>query len=122
MNRIQFKKLKRKWYQKLADVGFEDIEKSDGSLMAEVDPRTISSALKDRENREIYYTIAVTFLGAHIFPTVQEHRIWSLFCDGCSAAIIAEKLGISLYKADSILTKYKKFAKLPKIKHQKGSR
>ena len=49
----KFKKLKAEWYKKLTAAEFNDIENGDGTLIAEVDPRTIANALKEKEERDL---------------------------------------------------------------------
>lgn len=113
MNDTTFKKLKKKWDKKLMESGFVDIENNNGSLKAESDPRTIAYALTIKESRRIYYAAATMFFSTFPFPNNLEKEIWSMHCEGAGAVRISRKLGITIYKAESTLTKYKKLAKLP---------
>lgn len=113
MNDATFKKLKKKWDKKLADSGFVDIENSNGTLKAESDPRTIAYALTMGESRQVYYRAATMFLVSYDFPSEQDKNIWTMHCEGMGARVIGNQLGITTYKAESTLTKYKKLAKLP---------
>jgi hypothetical protein len=83
------KKLQTLWYKKLRDSGFEDIEKSDGSLKDEVDLRTRKKALHDQENRLTYYRMASAFLHEHPFKDDIERAIWEAHSEGLSVRRIA---------------------------------
>jgi phosphopantothenoylcysteine synthetase/decarboxylase len=107
-----YKKLKSRWYKKLRDSGFNDIENEDGSLKAEVDPRTVANAMNTKESRVEYYEKATEFLATYKGFTAEQRKIWSLHCTGLGAIKIARQLEITLYKADSTLTKLKTLAKL----------
>lgn len=108
----KFKKLKAKWDKKLADAGFEDIENEDGSLKATTHPRTVQLALQEKEERETYYRIAAGFLHNHQFENSLERQIWTQHCDGIGARSIAKTLKITAYKAEKIINKLQRLAKL----------
>lgn len=107
-------KLKAKWNKKLLDSGFEDIENSDGSLKNSTDPRTIASALKEKDARQTYYSTAQEFLNVGTFSSLEEYAIWKAHCDGVSFRKIAKELGTTFYRVRSITVKFQKLAKLRK--------
>lgn len=109
-----FKKLKKDWYGKLVQSGFVDIENEDGSLKAEVHPRTISRALKDKESREVYYQMAQEFLAIHKFLDRLDKEIWGLHCTGLGARKISRKLEITLSRADTTITRFKRLSGIKK--------
>lgn len=110
MEDSKIKALTKKWYNKLKKLGFEDIENKDGSLKAEVHPRTVSYALKVKDSREAYFAGAQEFLTSHPFGSEQERKIWELHCEGLGARNISYKLEISIYRAEKTLMKFKKMA------------
>ena len=111
------KKLIDKWYKKLEKAGFKDIENKDGSLKAEIDPRTRSFALAEKELREAYFAAAKTFLQIHNFKDCEEKLIWELHAlEGMGAVRIARQLKLTMYKADTTLAKLKRLAGLERKK------
>lgn len=112
----KFKTLKAKWDKKLSDAGFEDIENGDGSLKASTDSRTIQYALKEKEARETYYSIAREFLNSQCFAHFESvyREIWEFHCDGIGARTIAKKLKITSYRVETAITTLQKLAKLKK--------
>lgn len=109
----KFKALKAKWDKRLAAAGFEDIENSDGSLKATTDTRTIRNALKEKDERETYYSIARAFLHDPEFP--EKYRlIWVDHCEGLGARTIAKRHGITSYKVETAINIVRKLAKLRK--------
>lgn len=94
-NKVKFKALQDKWYKKLSDSGFHDIEYSDGSLESGV-PSTISKRLDDPnyvEAVQAYYRMASTFLNEHQFKNDTEKLMWSYFSEGMTLREIATALG-----------------------------
>ena len=105
-----FEKLKAKWDKKLLDSGFVDLENKDGSLKETIDPRTVANALKDKEAREIYYSMATEFLIKHKFLSRLEKAIWSAHIDGVSFRDIAQISSITFYRVRKIVTELQKLA------------
>lgn len=110
----KFKLLKAKWDKKLLDSGFEDIENADGSMKASTDPRAIKNALKEKEEREIYYSIAREFLETHAFKSSTERDVWALHCEGLGKLSIAKELKVTAYRAENTVLEIQKLAKLRK--------
>jgi Mor family transcriptional regulator len=105
-------KLRLKWEKKLKASGFVDIENADGSLKAEVDPRTIAYALKD--GRAEYYSGAAVFLTRFKFASALEKSIWHQHCEGISFRTIAASYDLTFYKVRTIINKLQKLAGLKK--------
>lgn len=111
-NSKEFKKLKAEWDKKLLESGFQDIENTDGTLKASTDPRTISNALKEKEEREIYYTIARRFLQTHTFANEIEKKIWEGHTEGIGIRKIAKLVNFTDYKTYLTIINLKKLAGL----------
>lgn len=107
-----FEKLKAKWYKKLAESKFVDIENADGSLKAPIDPRTIAYALRDKEARETYYSTAKEFLRTHEFEDIILQNIWIEHCEGTSYRKIAKKLKLTFYRVSKAISYMKELAGL----------
>lgn len=105
-------KLKAKWEKKLKNSGFNDIENADGSLKAEVDPRTIAYALKD--GRSEYYMQATQFLNRFKFSTALERSVWHMHSEGSSFRTIASVYDMTFYKVRTTINKLQKLAGLKK--------
>jgi len=114
----KFKSLKATWDKKLALSGFEDIENPDGSLKATTDSRTIKNALKGKEERETYYSIARGLLNSNTFSNFETfyREIWELHCEGIGVRTIAKKLKMTSYKVEITILRLQKLAKLKKEK------
>lgn len=110
----KFKKLQKKWYQKLNEAGFEDIEDAEGRLKATTHPRTVKRALSDREERETYYNIARDFLNNHKFESQTEESVWELHCEGIGYRTIAQKLGEKDRRIYDVLVRLQKLAGVKK--------
>lgn len=110
----KFKDLKSKWYKKLADTGFDDIEDSEGDIKSKGDAKVIKNALQDKEQRETYYSIAREFLETYNFENDTAKDIWRLHCEGLGKLSIAKELNITAYTAETITVKLRKLAKLRK--------
>lgn len=88
-NSKEFKKLKNKWYKKLEESGFDDIEytgESDGVLQT-FDSYKARKMLKDwsavtLEGTEEYFRLARQFLHSHQFEDVREKLIWEAHSEG----------------------------------------
>lgn len=89
----KFKDLQKKWYAKLAEDGFEDIEDQDQKhlkawhsayFQIKYTPCTF-------EAKQHYFEMAREFVWTHPFKTKQNRRIWILHSRGLSLRQIAEK-------------------------------
>lgn len=88
-NEPSFKKLQKKWYDKLKKEGFKDIEQSDGNLKEWASSRLLTpghmpSRTLWNDSVEQYFRLAGFFLNDYEFKSELEKYIWSLHCDGRS--------------------------------------
>lgn len=96
-------KLKRIWYQKLKDSGFEDIETISGVLKT-YDRRTIAF-----ENREVilaFHLDLVTYLNEATLSD-RERKVLELFSDGKYLCEIANDCSITRQWVSKIINKHK---------------
>lgn len=103
-NNKDFAALKKEWYNKLKETGFEDIEQDDNYLKS-----WTSSLVKARnkgsysESKAEYYRIASHFLHDHAFVSKKEQFIWERHSEGISIrniAIALKQAGIPTYRRD----------------------
>lgn len=98
----KFKNLQSKWYKKLANSKFKDIETADGQLR-EFHYRIplIADPIKARAKEE-YYRLAGQFLHDHAFASKTEAYIWELHSQAISIRNIVKRLrnkkGIKTHK------------------------
>lgn len=109
-------KLKAKWNKKLADSGFEDIERPDGTLKPEVDYRSLDSTRGDglQDGRQEYYYTAQDFLNRGKFATLLDYTIWKLHTEGTSYRDIGKELSLTFYKIRTTIKKIQKLAGVKK--------
>lgn len=94
-----FKKLQKRWYQKLADDGFEEAEQLDGNLIKWHSfqfARQGNSTVPYAASKTEYYRLAGQFLHEHEFRNNWELRVWELHSDGKSMRTIAAILSKEL--------------------------
>ncbi len=108
-NSKEFKKLQAKWYKKLKNSGFEDIEDTKGYL------KEWSSKYLKKSNggvkakaKEEYYRLTGQFLYDHKFESPLEKRIWRMHAEGMSgesitAILKAKKVNIYHNKVKRII-------------------
>lgn len=96
----EFKALKAKWYKKLKDTGFEDIEQDETYLKV-----WSSYFFKVNYNatlfeaKEDYYRMAGYFLNEHKFESEYDRLVWSMHADGLGIREIAKRLRRKKMKA-----------------------
>ncbi len=90
----QFKSLQAKWYRKLEESGFQDIEKDDQIVRwdsfffkAEYTPERFNE-------KKSYFEKAQNFLGCGVFIDDTERRIWELHSTGIPVRTISEWLAL----------------------------
>lgn len=113
----EFNDLKAKWYKKLSDKGFNDIEHDEDNLKNLSTNRFMRGRVgnKNRDkmgggdyvNHEVsyqavetYYQLAGQFLHEHKFDTVRERKIWEMHANGEPATLIATKVRTGKFKAN----------------------
>lgn len=86
MNRCKDKTLKsltKKWYKKLEDSGFEDIEAADGNLKRWSNKFYLRDSTRVLfESKQEYYRMAGHFLHETSFRNERERLIWELHSEG----------------------------------------
>ena len=104
----EFQELQTKWYKKLQQKGFNDIERTD--KIGKAAGRLKTDALENVSHsysahqfsiKEEYYRLAGQFLHEHKFKTQVEKKIWELHSEGVSVRNIIKKLrhrGVTAYK------------------------
>lgn len=95
----QFKDLQAKWYEKLAEEGFQEIENvrtgqlKQWSMHYVQCKRDKDFALNLIQETNQYFHSAQTVLNDYQFKTERERRIWELHCEGLSTRQIADRMG-----------------------------
>lgn len=95
VKKLSFKDLQAKWYKKLADKGFDDIEynlRPDYKSLTKTGLRPEDTIAVIRESKEEYYRMAYHFLNEHEFDSRLEQIIWEYHAEGISVRDIAELL------------------------------
>jgi hypothetical protein len=94
-NQNDYPKLKKIWYKKLKDSGFNDIETPSGDLKGGSLNWRFNSAFAVRyshASRQEYYYLANQFLESHNFESELHRTIWTYHTEGTSTRDIAKIL------------------------------
>lgn len=96
MDPAQFKQLKLKWYRKLKDSGFNDIEDTESpkevlKLWDSVQFRR-ERTIKTFREKHRYYQMTTYFATSHTFSSKFEERVWCMHSEGFPCREIAKKL------------------------------
>lgn len=104
----QFKELENRWYKKLLEKGFKDIEQRDskGKSLDRLKTGPLENvvnlySVEQFQIKEEYYRVAGQFLHEHKFKTNTEKLIWKHHSDGVSIRNIIKflkKKGVTAYK------------------------
>jgi hypothetical protein len=97
----EFKKLKREWYKKLADDGFEDIEKNEMELF---EPTRMLTEVHEATYR--YFVNAKNFLESGSFETKKDKVLWFMHSEGWLGTEIAKMLSMTESKVSRTIAKY----------------
>lgn len=96
-----YNQLRKEWYKKLKDSGFNDIERRDGEFK---DSRGIPTQLRVTkvfwEAKETYYYLAQHFLTEYKFESELEKTIWEYHLNGISYRNISKILEKVNIRAD----------------------
>lgn len=93
--------LKKEWYNKLKETGFDDIEHSNGSLKQLHSSKFLSdhngsASIEHTQHfnkyKAEYYRLATHFLNDHKFESKVEKFIWHLHSEGVSTRDIVSRL------------------------------
>lgn len=93
-----FKALKDKWYGRLKEKGFTDIERDEEYLQSPSTRFSRGENLDYDKSKEEYYRLAGHFLHDHRFVNDTERRVWELHSNGMSADEIAKRMVIGARK------------------------
>lgn len=130
----QYSKLQKKWYKKLKEDGFKDIEQDEYNLRRwsnefvrpdhnldtgkdyNVQPKKVRNKKAEFEGKQDYYYYAEHFLNSHKFKSERERIIWEYHVYGISAretARLLKKVNIRIRKSwvSYILNELKKIMK-----------
>jgi hypothetical protein len=94
VNNNNYKQLRKEWYKKLKDEGFNDIEKLDGDLI-EWHTSRFTKATNRRysiEAKSDYYYLANQFLNTYKFKNELFRAIWEYHANGISQRDIVKLL------------------------------
>lgn len=100
MSRNNLKVLQAKWYKKLKDTGFNDIEDDKGRLInwsgrqLQDDLVQVTSKGSYRASEAEYYRLASQYLHEKKFPSKAHKTIWALHAEGLTQEAIALKLSL----------------------------
>ncbi len=97
----EFKKLQKKWYKKLQETGFVDIEQNEYELKNSTTgiPFTAEETVK-------YYTLASAYLQSTDFESLTEKLIWFLHSEGETGRTIGAALSRSASYVSKIINKH----------------
>lgn len=115
----EFLELQAKWYKKLEQSGFSDIEQNDdnpgkvggnlktwsGSFMANMEKTSF-------EDKQRYFELAGQFLHEYKFEDSSEKRVWELHSQGLSIREIARAIKKKSLAKDSVFRIIKKLKDL----------
>lgn len=110
----KFQALQRKWYKKLENTGFEDIEQNESKLKNWTSARlqagrnngnSVEQTMVFNESKEEYYRLAGFFLYDHKFLSKQDHLVWKLHSEGVPIRDISKVLKALKYSVASTQVK-----------------
>ncbi len=111
---IKFKQLQKKWYAKLKDTGFNDIEYK-GDYIESAVPKPLrgkgTATVPDKFYQSLteeYYTLCSQFLNDFKFERPFDKRVWELHTEGFSIREIATSLKTKKRRKSTIWTIVKK--------------
>lgn len=104
-NTKEFKLLQSKWYAKLAEEGFDDIEDKN-EMLKQPNRRTI--AWKNRDVIRDFYDSVNDFLRNNKKLSKKHRNVLELWAKGIYLVKIAEQFSIPLITVKSIVRKYKR--------------
>lgn len=87
--KAEFEKLKKKWYSKLKESGFEDIEQDEDRLKVWSSDFRLDKSTKLAESKEAYYYMAGNFLNDYKFENQVDKIIWEKHAEAMSVRDIA---------------------------------
>lgn len=100
---LDYNKLKKEWYKRLENSGFQDIEQDEDNLKSwsvskgvrnRNNGASAQQVLENREARETYYRLAGQFLHDYRFTSRTDRLIWEKHSDGESIRDIVKILAL----------------------------
>ena len=89
VKKLSLRALKKHWYKKLKDSGFDDIEYAGGTMRIGHPRRTAIWDPFLRECTEEYYAMCTNFLNEYKFKNNLERAIWEYYSNGLSVREIS---------------------------------
>lgn len=107
-----FQKLQKKWYKKLEDSGFEDIESDEFNLKTWSSTFHLKHSLETWQAKAEYYQLATNFLEEYKFNSNLDKIIWEYHSNGLGARKIATILKDAKIKVSNRTTIWEVIKKL----------
>lgn len=105
---------RRKWYEKLAKTGFVDVEYTDwntgesGNLLQGITTaQMLRRGVPTTQEQQRYYELARQYLHSHSFTRLGR-MVWKRHSEGIGTRDIAQQVGCSVFRAQSIIREHKK--------------
>lgn len=115
MTQSALKKLQAKWYKKLADTGFKDIEnplsKFEELRNCEGTYFQMNWTPDQFQEKQRYFELAGQMLHTHPFKKVKDRVLWEMHCNGKTPSEIALSLKMSVHQVNRKLFYYASFIK-----------
>jgi hypothetical protein len=115
MTQKEFQKLQKKWYKKLADKGFKDIENSDipGHPLIHWDSFHFQQMWTPQSflEKQRYFELAGQMLHDFKFKRKIDKEIWKMHCEGKPAKEISEAVELHTNTINRIIRRYASYIK-----------
>lgn len=115
MEKKDFQKLQKKWYNKLARTGFKDVENVfvKGEPLKHWDSSEFQRYFSPSSfsERQRYYELASQLLHDFKFKTSADKTVWEMHTQGISQRQIAKKMGLHYNTVCRIIKKYASYIK-----------
>jgi predicted transcriptional regulator len=102
------KNLKKKWYKKLKDAGFVDIEDADGNLRSSASRFSYLYSPAEFREIEMYYQVAQALLHTEYLPVGRDREIWRLHADGLTVREIARLMSVDKDTVNRVINDIKR--------------
>lgn len=116
-NPSEYDKLRKVWYEKLKDDGFDDIEADDDKLKIWSSRFAQKQSVLSWEAKAVYYQMATNFLTDFKFETTRDKNIWTYHANGMSAREITRTLRKVRIKTNR-MTVWRTISRLQKLMKQ----
>lgn len=102
------KNLKKKWYKKLKESGFLDIEDADENLRSSASRFSYLYSPSEFKAIEEYYQIAQSLLHTDYLPIGRDREIWRHHADGLTVREIAKIMSINKDTVNRVINDIKR--------------